>query len=393
MTDEELTRALRASLRSAVAGAQPAHDLILRLQAELADTRRGQNKWSIGRLRSPAASWSRRLSVLAVAASCATVLAIAALAILTLRHRPSSHPHITTGTSHRPPGKAPPQPGPIPHNVHNGAIPAAYNATWKIDPSCGPGSRTTGGKASQGSPSSSLLRTLPVLTRAATAADRLPSSLFSRGQAVFSQGGIVYVRYVRRVREAYDRTLYLVPEGDIGRVPLSVAAADHCYQLLASALRARLGRVPRSERAATLRYGLSDFAEARWNLMTSSVHEGVALVEEDPGGATGASEAASPTTIRQTGLLGGGGGGSANATTVMDGIVPAGVATVTLTFPATHYRGQRLPALSVTGNVIDNVFVVPIPTLFERGAWPNTAIWRSTSGAIIKTINEVPFHP
>jgi hypothetical protein len=77
----------------------------------------------------------------------------------------------------------------------------------------------------------------------------------------------------------------------------------------------------------------------------------------------------------------------------MDGIVPSGVATVTLKFPAARYGGRTLPALSATGNVVNNVFVIPIPTLFQRGAWPTAAIWRSATGQVIKTVNERPFHP
>ena len=78
---------------------------------------------------------------------------------------------------------------------------------------------------------------------------------------------------------------------------------------------------------------------------------------------------------------------------VMDGIVPAGVASVTLHFPAGRYRGHRLPPLDATGNVVNDVFVIPVPTLFQRGGWPAAAIWRSATGELIKTINERPFHP
>ena len=77
----------------------------------------------------------------------------------------------------------------------------------------------------------------------------------------------------------------------------------------------------------------------------------------------------------------------------MDGIVPTGVATVTLTFPASRYRNHRLPPLSATGDVVNDVFVIPIPTLFQRGGWPTTAIWRSASGKVIRTVDERPFHP
>lgn len=77
----------------------------------------------------------------------------------------------------------------------------------------------------------------------------------------------------------------------------------------------------------------------------------------------------------------------------MDGIVPSGVATVTLQFPASRHGSQRLPALSTTGDVLNDVFVISIPTLFQRGRWPTTAIWRSASGKVIKTVDERPFHP
>ncbi|MGH2857791.1 MAG: hypothetical protein ACRDMJ_09930 [Solirubrobacteraceae bacterium] len=98
-------------------------------------------------------------------------------------------------------------------------------------------------------------------------------------------------------------------------------------------------------------------------------------------------------SIREGGQLGGGGGGKPPTPVVMDGIVSAGVASVTLQFPATHYRAWRLAPLNATGKVVNSVFVIPIPTLFQRGGWPTAAIWRSASGKVIKTVNEVPFHP
>ena len=50
----------------------------------------------------------------------------------------------------------------------------------------------------------------------------------------------------------------------------------------------------------------------------------------------------------------------------------------------------RLPPLNATGDVIDNVFVISDPNPLPAGRWPTTAIWRSASGTIIKTVNEVP---
>jgi hypothetical protein len=238
-----------------------------------------------------------------------------------------------------------------------------------------------------------MFSTLPVLSRPATSADHLPASLYVGGRPrLFFQGGQIYVRYVRRARVADGSTYYLVPEAGLGSPPLPQAAADRCYRLTVAALQAELPTVPLAERAATRRYGDAEFAVGRYNLETSRVHEGVFLFSQFVSGGGGGINETVPM-IRHGGQLGGGGGGKPPRPIVMNGIVPAGVATVTLTFPATHYRAKRLPPLSATGDVINNVFVISIPTLFERGAWPATAIWRSASGQIIKTINERPFHP
>jgi hypothetical protein len=243
-----------------------------------------------------------------------------------------------------------------------------------------------------------MLSTLPILRRPATSADRLPTNLYihADGRVMLllgGQGGDVYIRYVRRVRVAEGRTFYLVPVGKVGRPPLSPVAANRCYRLEVAALQAELPSVPRSKRAPTRRYGDAEFALGRYNLETSTVHDGVALITENINGGGGGGGVQSLESIQQGGQLGGGGGGKPAAPIVMDGIVPSGVATVTLQFPATRYRTRRLPPLNATGNVVNNLFIIPIPTLFERGAWPTTAIWRSSSGRVIKTVNEVSFHP
>lgn len=237
-----------------------------------------------------------------------------------------------------------------------------------------------------------MLSTLPVLRRPPTPVDRLPASLYSRGRLRWLQAGEVYVRYIRRITVA-GVTFYLVPAARLGRPPLSRPAAERCYRLTVSALRVELPRIPSTKRAATLRYGNAEFALGRYNLETSSAHEGVFLFTVCANGGGGADGGQSPSTIRQTGMLGGGGGGKPSTPIVMDGIVPSGVATVTLQFPASRNGSPRLPELSATGDVVDNVFVIPIPTLFRRGGWPTKATWRSASGTVIKTVNERPFHP
>ncbi len=240
-----------------------------------------------------------------------------------------------------------------------------------------------------------MLSTLPILRRPATSADQLPANFYFRGQLLplRGRGGVVYARYVRRARVADSITFYLVPVAKLGRSPLSPAAAERCYQLTVAALRAELPTVPPAKRAPTLRYGDAEFALGRYNLETSSVHEGAFLFTARASGGGGADGGQSPSTIRETGMLGGGGGGKPPSPIVMDGIVPPGVASVTLRFPAAGHGGNGLPPLSATGDVVNGVFVIPVPTLFERGGWLTTAIWRSAAGKVIKTVDERPFHP
>ena len=342
-------------------------------------------------------SWSRGLSALIVAVSTAAALGVAvfALAALHARQPRSSQPAAPATTHHRSRlGSRPRDPGPIPPNVDDGAIAAAWNTAWKKDPACrpfaGPTARTG---MSYASPSAAMLSTLPVLRRPATGADRLPPRLYLHGRLQLEfPGGEIYVRYIRRIRVADGITFYLVPAAKLGRPPLSPAAAGRCYRLTVAALQARLPTAPPAERAATRRYGDAEFAVGRYNLETASVHEGVFLFTERANGG-GADGGQSPSTIRQTGILGGDGGGRPPSPIVMDGIVPSGVATVTLQFPASRHGSRRLPPLNVTGDVVDDVFVIPVPTLFQRGGWPNTAIWRSASGKVTKTVDERPFHP
>jgi hypothetical protein len=351
-------------------------------------------------------SWSRGFSALIVATGTVVALAVAIVALVALHHSrpPSLKPSVLSMTTGRARvGPRPRDPGPTPRNVDDAAVAAVFNTAWRKDPTCRPdGGRGPGAEVSYGTPSPAMLSTLPILRRPATSADRLPANLYvhvgSRlGVLVGGEGGDAYIRYVRRVRIAEGRAFYLVPIANVGRPPLSSAAANRCYQLVVAALRAELPSVPLAERAPTRRYGDAEYALDRYNLETSTVNEGVGLIYENvTGGGSGGGGGGGVQTlesIQQGGQLGEGGGGKPPTPIMMDGIVPSGVASVTLTFPATRHHGNSLPALSAVGKVINNVFIIPIPTLLERGAWPNTAIWRSPSGNIIKTVNERPFHP
>jgi hypothetical protein len=121
-----------------------------------------------------------------------------------------------------------------------------------------------------------------------------------------------------------------------------------------------------------------------------SVHEGVFLQLSLPQGGGGGT-LGTPPTIAQRGLLGTTGRSGGNV--LWYGLVPSAVHTVTLTYAGGRQGHQRLPPIVVSGDVVNNLFIVPVPDLGPVRSWPTTMVWRNASGQIIKTINERPFHP
>ncbi len=288
----------------------------------------------------------------------------------------------------------PKNPGPIPRNVDDSAVAAAWNAAWAKDRTCEPGGGLfTRTQSITATPSQAMLATLPVLRRPATRGDRLPSRLYQRLSGrlwlPYIQTGAVYVRYVRLARIADGISFYLVPADKLGHPPLSTTAANRCYELTVAALQAELPTVPRAERAPTRRYGEAEFAVGRYNLETSKVYDGAFVLAERPGGGGSGTGGQSTATIRQTGVL----GFSGPDPNLWYGIVPPGVASVTLRFAASVHGTHRLRAFSVTGNVANSVFVLSASRRSAQQNWPTSAIWRSPSGKVIKTVNERPFHP
>jgi hypothetical protein len=283
----------------------------------------------------------------------------------------------------------PKDPGPIPANVDDQVVASAWNTAWAKDPACSPGGRSKNG-ATNAAPSGYLLSTLPVLRRPATRADRLPSRLYFHGRPwmLMLEPGAVYTRYVRLARVDDGVSFYLVPADKLGHPPLSKAAAAHCYELTVAALQAELPKVPTAERAPTRRYGDAVFAVGRYNLETSKVYEGIFLLAERTQGGSGTG-GQTPATIRKTGVL----GYSDPDPAIWYGIVPPGVTTVTLRFAAASHGAKHRRAFSVTGNVVNGVFVISGANRSALQNWPITSTWRSSSGNIVKTVNERPFHP
>jgi hypothetical protein len=182
------------------------------------------------------------------------------------------------------------------------------------------------------SPSPALLSILAVLRRPATPADQLPGWVATDVE----RRSEVFVKYVRRAVVADGWTFYVVPE-------------------------------------------------IRQSLLGGPPRAGAGLVAVGKGQAGGGGPA-TVAEIKQDELTGTLGGGV--PPTIVEGIVPDGVASITLHYPAGKAGGfshKMLPAATVTADAVNNVIVVAAP----RGglqAGVALATWRATNGTILKRV-------
>jgi hypothetical protein len=107
------------------------------------------------------------------------------------------------------------------------------------------------------------------------------------------------------------------------------------------------------------------------------------------GGGTGG---ATPAQIESHGMWmsSGGGTGADPARTLFAGVVPDGVATVTLRYPAGKLGGfshRSGPALTATGHAVNNVVVISVERAGAQAIRTVTTTWRATDGATINTFH------
>jgi hypothetical protein len=188
-----------------------------------------------------------------------------------------------------------------------------------------------------GAPDQALLSILGVLRRPATPADALPASVsafFTR--PIFNLlGREVFVNYVRRARVVSGTAYYVMP---------------------------------------VLYTGCGAFKRS----------EGMMLLDGSGGGGAG-----DATTIEQ-GAAPGGTDSFGRSTVEM--LVPDGVASVTLRYPAGKIGGfdrQHAPAFTTTTNVVGNLLVVTVPRGGNRLTAPMTMTWRAATGTMVKTFSRL----
>lgn len=186
-----------------------------------------------------------------------------------------------------------------------------------------------------GTPSESLLSILGVLRRPATPADALPASIKEvlSGPPFRTLGREIFANYIRRARVFAAIPYYVMP-----------------------VLYTGCGALKRGE--GTLLWG----------------------------GGGGAGTAATIEQGSAYGTL-----GSFGHTTIQT-LVPDGVATVTLHYPAGKIGGfdrTYAPALTTTANVLGNLLILSVPRVGKRLVAPMTMTWRASNGAIVKTFNRL----
>jgi hypothetical protein len=196
------------------------------------------------------------------------------------------------------------------------------------------------GKALRGAPDKSLLSILGILRRPATAADT--------GSGIIGRGLIraVFVHYIRRARVVAGSPYYLYP-----------AVVGGC--------------------------GTREKPREGVMMLATKVDLGHGLIGGSGGGGATAAE------IEQGQLASSGPPGSSTSATITM-VVPDGVASVTLHYPAgpaSGYSPKISPPVTITTTPVENLVVVSVSrsSPLQRG----TAIWRAANGHIIKTINKL----
>ncbi|HZO37426.1 MAG TPA: hypothetical protein VFB41_11205 [Solirubrobacteraceae bacterium] len=248
-------------------------------------------------------------------------------------------------------------------------------------PSCKPKLPTGSATATHDIPSQAILDAIAPLRRAATPADGTTSGSMPRGF-----GSETYVDYTRRVTAADGTRLTIV-------IARSVRPWFKPTARCLDAQHARLVTLLSHESPALRSAALRAFAQSRkaWAKQPeppATPQDGIYLFTEGGGGGGGGI-----ASFRERGNLtsfSGGKGGNRRST--LHGLVPDGVATVTLEYPKTQSRGPYYKpavypsAYSRTVHVQQNVFSVHVPR--GDGAFPPRMVWRNAAGTVIHVYKE-----
>ena len=216
-------------------------------------------------------------------------------------------------------------------------------------------------------PGQALLSTLGVLRRPATRAD----SLDIRALGLSGPGMEIYADGARRALSV-GRTSYYI-------VPIHVAASGQfpsatCFSLEARALRNALPAIPATLRTATVALQAA-FIDYDRRLSATTPEDGVCIIARAGNGSS--TECGEPLRAIRRPII------PSNDNGTYTGVVPDGVASVMLDFPATATHA----ASSLTGVVHNNLFVARPPGGAPLKATGEPRVfWRAADGKVLKSL-------
>jgi hypothetical protein len=307
-----------------------------------------------------------------VIAAVAVTVAVVVIAF-TLRGEQGGHPATSAAAQHKAAGVsvsvssgvAPVQIGPLsPRQQREWRYVTAAQAKALKTRACD----RVGPSTSNGAPSHALLSELGVLRRTRTAQD-MPSILGNSRR--FPIGGVqgTYVRYFRLAQVRAGVSYYVVPARRLD--PLA-AAGPACEAKQVANLRADLPRIPPALRSGALALQAQSIAALK-RAASGRPHEAVCMFAAQARSLSGT--CGTVADLERKGMV-------VPYGTTITGVVPDGVASVTL-----HYRAIRgFPEQTITSEVAHNMFVASAARAPD-GAYPATIVWRSASGAVLKAVS------
>lgn len=231
-------------------------------------------------------------------------------------------------------------------------------------------------------PSQPVLDLIASLRRPASAADALPA-----GSPLLLGFGATYVDYVRRATAANGQRFSIVIARSVRpsfRISAACLDAEH-----AELLRLLRGK-PRRLRSVTLHaFSTVRQGQERNSEQPTTPQDGIYLFTRNANGSGGGGGGGDAGWFATHGIFVSHGGSGHGAQ--LDGLVPDGVASVTLEYPkrvgrGRYYKPAEFPsAFSRTVRVRENVLSVRVPR--DAGdAFPARMVWRAADGSVLRIV-------
>lgn len=237
----------------------------------------------------------------------------------------------------------------------------------------------------EAAPSAELLDTLRILQRPQAPEELLPDDAF-----FLLAAQDIYRRYVRIARSASGRAFVIVPARNTSfyepRPRRCIVELRRRFARLIAGRRMAFRRAARRE--------LERIIRTEWAARDPGPVEGVTMLEHRPdGGPGGGSGGGDADLIRRRGAYSTSGSGSIPLPSVVNALIPDGVATVTVSYPRKASRGPHRPPqvyakpVTLTVPVQDNVISFTVPR-FPADAFPARQVWRAADGTVLRVVRE-----